>query len=152
MAGAIMFEHILLPTDGSELSMKAVQRGMAFAKGINARVTGFYARPHLEYDYYIGLSRAMPADLESRDKRLEEASRAILDHVATEARNASVTCDCFSVVSDSPFEAIIAAARERGCDLILMASHGRRGMSAVVIGSVTQKVLTHCTTPVLVMR
>ena len=147
-----MFEHILLPTDGSELSMKAVRQGIAFAKAIDARVTGFYARPHLEYDYYIGLSRAQPADLESRDRHLEDTSKAILDQVAAEARNAMVKCDCVSVVSDSPFEAIIAAARERGCDLILMASHGRRGMSAVVIGSVTQKVLTHCTTPVLVMR
>jgi len=132
--------------------MKAVRQGIAFAKAIDARVTGFYARPHLEYDYYIGLSRAQPADLESRDRHLEDTSKAILDQVAAEARNAMVKCDCVSVVSDSPFEAIIAAARERGCDLILMASHGRRGMSAVVIGSVTQKVLTHCTTPVLVMR
>lgn len=147
-----MFEHILLPTDGSELSMKAVRQGMAFAKGINARVTALHARPHLEYDYYIGLSRAMPTDLEGRDKVLEETSKSILDSVATEARNAMVKCDCVSIVSDSPFEAIIEAARERACDLILMASHGRRGMSAVVIGSVTQKVLTHCTTPVLVMR
>ena len=147
-----MFEHILLPTDGSELSMKAVRQGMAFAKGINATVTGFHARPHLEYDYYIGLSRAQPADLEGRDRRLEETSKTILDQVSAEARKAGVNCDCVAVISDSPFEAIIATARERGCDLILMASHGRRGMSAVVIGSVTQKVLTHCTTPVLVMR
>jgi nucleotide-binding universal stress UspA family protein len=132
--------------------MKAVRQGVAFAKSINAKVTGFHAIPRLDYDYYIGLSRALPVDLESQDKQHEEASKAYLDQIAAEARRAGVECECFSVMSETPFEAIIAAAREHGCDLILMASHGRRGMSAIVLGSVTHKVLTHCTTPVLVMR
>ena len=147
-----MFKNILLPTDGSELSMKAVHQGIAFAKSIKAKVTAFHAIPRLEYDYYIGLSRALPADLEDQDKELEESSKVYLDRIENEARSAGVECVRVSVVSDTPFEAIIDAARQQGCDLIVMASHGRRGMSAIVLGSVTQKVLTHCTIPILVMR
>jgi nucleotide-binding universal stress UspA family protein len=147
-----MYRHILFPTDGSELSRKAIREGIAFAKSINAKITGVHARPHLKYDYLVGLSRAQPTDLESADKRAEEASMQYLDEIAQEAQRAGVPCECVGLVSDVPFDAIITTAKEKGCDLIFMASHGRRGMSGIVLGSETQKVLTHCTIPVLVTR
>lgn len=147
-----MYKNILLPTDGSELSILAIKQGMALAKTLGARVTGFHARSSLPYEFLVGLTRSEPGDLEDQKRRLELASEEYLDAISMEAKRLDVAASVFSVASDSPYEAIIEAATREGCDLICMASHGRRGVSGVVLGSETQKVLTHCTIPVLVTR
>jgi nucleotide-binding universal stress UspA family protein len=149
-----MYKHILLPTDGSDLSERAIASGIKFAKSINARVTGFFASPDPGTDYFIQDWRShdpkrSPRELEEAGQKL---AQKVLSKVQQQARSAGVECECVSVVSDSPHEAIIAAATEKGCDLIFMASHGRRGFSGVLLGSETIKVLTYCKIPVLVYR
>ena len=145
-----MFKHILLPTDGSPLSEEAMRKGIQFAKTINARVTGFCVVPKLRYYSYdseIGpefkkqAAAAVQADVNKNLLAIEE-----------EAKEAGVPCETAQEKSDQPYEAIIEAAKKRGCDLIIMASHGRRGIAGLLLGSETQKVLTHSRIPVLVHR
>ena len=145
-----MFKHILLPTDGSELSNAAIRSGILFAKSINARVTGLYVilpsqtltlRPNMLRNY--------------EEEYYEEARLQAEDYLAVierAAHEAGVTCDTESVTASHAYEAIIQAAEQKGCDLILMASHGRKGMQGLLIGSETAKVLTHTKLPVLVIR
>jgi len=145
-----MFTHLLLPTDGSKLSQATIQKGIEFAKNINAKVTGFCVIPELHFFSY---ETEIPADIKQRVAR---ESRALAEKhlavVATAARKAGVTCDTAHVTSDQPYDAIVKAAEEKGCDLIMMASHGRRGVKGLLLGSETQKVLTHSRIPVLVYR
>ncbi|MBI5582137.1 MAG: universal stress protein [Deltaproteobacteria bacterium] len=145
-----MFTHLLLPTDGSELSETAVRSGVQFAKSINAKVTGFCVIPELHFFSY---ETEIPADVKQRVVR---ESRALAEkHLAVveaAARKAGVTCDTAHVTSDLPYDAIVKAAAEKGCDLIMMASHGRRGVKGLLLGSETQKVLAHSKIPVLVFR
>jgi nucleotide-binding universal stress UspA family protein len=145
-----MFKHLLLPTDGSKLSEAAIHKGIEFAKDSHAKVTGFCVTP----DFHVFTYRKEM--LEDTLEHYEQDSRAhaqqYLRVIEDEAKEAGVACDTASAVSDHPYEAIINAAKERGCDLIMMASHGRRGVKGVLIGSETQKVLTHCDIPVLVYR
>jgi len=145
-----MFKHILIPTDGSELSEAAIQKGIEFAKNINAKVTGFCVIPELHFFSY---ETEIPADVK---QRVAGQSRALAEKhlavVATAAQKAGVTCSTAHVINDLPYDAIVKAAEEKGCDLIMMASHGRRGVSGILIGSETQKVLTHSKIPVLVYR
>ena len=150
-----MYKHILIPTDGSELSEKAVRDGVRLAKALGARVTGFYARKEPRIGHPTA-DEWDPAAYETSISQLEavfeKEAQQRLASIENEARNAGVPCDCLSTVSDSPFEAIMRAATETGCDLIFMASHGRKGFSDLLLGSETQKVLTHCKIPVLVYR
>ncbi|AMP00140.1 universal stress family protein [Collimonas arenae] len=145
-----MFKHLLLPTDGSLASEIAIHFAMPFAKEINARVTGVYVIP--EY-HVIADQFAMAActkeqfDIESTALTLE-----FLAVIEREARQAGVICDTEYVVSAHPHEAIIKLAADKECDLIVMASHGRTGVRALMLGSETQKVLTHSRIPVLVLR
>jgi nucleotide-binding universal stress UspA family protein len=139
-----MYKHILLPTDGSELSERAVREGMRFAKSIGAQLTALHAT-----------SAVHPSDTPGHaivEERLKQSATQVLDAVQRAASEADVACTVLHRVSDSPWEEIIKVARERGCDLIFMASHGRRGVSALVLGSETNKVLTHSKIPVLVTR
>ena len=129
-----MFKHLLIPTDGSELSEAAIQAGVQFAKSINAKVTVFYA---------------IPIDFVKDGKARADRFLAVIMQAA---KAADVPCETVVRTSDQPYEAIIATATEKGCDLIMMASHGRRGVQAFLIGSETQKVLTHSKIPVLVFR
>jgi nucleotide-binding universal stress UspA family protein len=148
-----MFTHILLPTDGSDLSNTAVQQGIRFAESIGAKVTGICVMPSQYLSFTEGMSRE--AYLELPLKRREESKKlaqAYLSTIEKGAKEAGVTCDVFVEMSDQPYEAIINLAAQRGCDLIMMASHGRRGVKALLIGSETQKVLTHSKIPVLVFR
>jgi nucleotide-binding universal stress UspA family protein len=143
-----MFKHILLPTDGSELSEAAIRKGVQFAKSIGARVTGFYAAPEFHVFTY------QTEMLEDTKEQFAKDSRARADRylaaIAKAAQEAGVACETVRVTSDQPYEAILEAAQDKGCDLILMASHGRRGLRGVLLGSETQKVLTHAKLPVLV--
>jgi len=145
-----MFKHILLPSDGSPLSEAAMRKGIQFAKTINARVTGFCVGPelrHFGFDADIGpefkkqAAAAVQAEVAKNLLAIEKA-----------AKEAGVPCETAQEKSDQPYEAIIAAAQKGQCDLIIMASHGRRGVQGLLLGSETQKVLTHSKIPVLVYR
>jgi nucleotide-binding universal stress UspA family protein len=147
-----VFKHILIPCDGSELSNRVVDKAIEFAGEINARVTGFYAQPEYSVPYYEG---GIPIDAmtpESFTTLTESQAKSILDAFAGKAGAANVVHEVYTAVNDSPFEAIIDAANAKGCDLIFMASHGRRGIAGLLMGSETHKVLTHTTIPVLVYR
>jgi nucleotide-binding universal stress UspA family protein len=147
-----MFKHILLPTDGSPVSDKAVKRGIEFAKKIKARVTALHVVTTFRFMADEGVMVLNPA----LRKRFEEEGKAraqeILSGVAKRARAKGVRCATVCVSGDQAFQEIVATARRSKCDLIMMASHGRRGISSVLLGSVTSKVLIHTKVPVLVVR
>lgn len=147
-----MFKHILIPTDGSELSVRAVKAGVALAASLGARVTGLFAAPAPTPIVYGDLLPVgyMPPDQHAA--LIEAASKRYLATIEEAARAAGVPVDSVSVTSEYPADSIIEAARARGCDLIFMASHGRRGLAAALLGSETQKVLVHSGIPVLVYR
>lgn len=145
-----MFKQILLPTDGSELSERAVLAGVSFARDVGAQVVGFTALPDF---------RTFTADAEmlatTEDEYLatsEGRGAKILSVVENAARSAGVPYSSLIARSSQPYEAILLAAREHGCDLIVMASHGRHGITGMLLGSETQKVLVHSAIPVLVYR
>lgn len=145
-----MFKHILLPTDGSAASEDAVRKCMQFAKEIGATVTGFHVMPEFHVFTY---QAEMLEDTSEEFKRESEAyAQKYLGVVESAAGEAGVRCKVASAVSDHPYEAIIDAASKHGCDLIVMASHGRKGIKGLLMGSETQKVLTHSQIPVLVYR
>ena len=145
-----MFKHILLPTDGSPLSEFTVQKGMQFARSINARVTGLYVIP--PYRLLTGGAESMSDTKEQYEKDSSAHARKFLEAISKLGKELGVTCDCVSETGSHPYEAIVGAAEKRGCDLIMMASHGRHGVQALIIGSETNKVLTHTKIPVLVFR
>lgn len=145
-----MFQHLLLPVDGSPLSESAFRQGIAFARDAGARVTALRVIPDFHtYTYQVEMLGG------TRDRYARDATKAVedyLDTMADEAAAAEVACDTVAVIHDHPYEAIIDTAVNKGCDLIVMASHGRRGLQGVLIGGETQKVLTHSRIPVLVYR
>ena len=147
-----MFKHILVPTDGSEFSQDTVRRAVSFAKEAGAQITAFYAKPEFPVTYY---GEGVLIDTTSPDKFAELAesqAQEILGFVENLCKDAGVECNKLSLTSDIPYEAIIDAATQSGCDLIFMASHGRRGLRALLLGSETNKVLAHAKIPVLVYR
>jgi nucleotide-binding universal stress UspA family protein len=146
-----MYRRILLPTNGSELCASAVKRGIEFAKEIGASVVGFHAVPATSYLIY---TEAGPSDVlaEQFEKDAMARGQKLVEEVCDAAKAAGVQNDALLLTNDHPWEAIIEAANTKGCDLIFMASHGRRGLSALLLGSETARVLTHTTIPVLVCR
>jgi nucleotide-binding universal stress UspA family protein len=147
-----MFKHILVPSDGSVLSGIAVDAAISFGKLIGARLTALYAMdeaPHSAIGEYIP-ENAMSQE-EFRDAETARARR-IVSAIEEKAKAAGVPCDSACVASHAPYHAIIETANDKGCDLIFMASHGRRGVAGLVLGSETHKVLTHCAIPVMVFR
>ena len=134
-----MYQHILIPTDGSELAHKAVVHGLSLAKEVGAKVTVLTVEAFNVYDAS-----------ESRVKNAQEHAASILNGIANEAKAAGVKCETLQVIQHDPEMAIVSTAKERGCDLIVIASHGRSGIAAVLLGSVTAKVLTRTVIPVLV--
>lgn len=147
-----MFKHILVPTDGSQLSLDTVRRAVAFAREAGASVTFFFAKPDYPVAFYGEGALIDPTTPEKFAEMAEQQSQEILGKAAALAAEAGVPHDVRGKTSDIPYQAIIEAAQETGCDLIFMASHGRRGFSGLLLGSETQKVLTHSTIPVLVYR
>ncbi len=127
-----MYKHILVATDGSELSNQAVEYAVALAKAVNARITA------------IAVS--------TRDSGSADRSTKHLEIAKDIAAACQVSCDGLQIEHDQPYQAIIDAANARKCDLIVMASHGRRGVAPIILGSETVKVLTHSAIPVLVVR
>ncbi len=145
-----MYKHILVPDDGSALSAKAVEHGIALAKAVGARITGVTVTPPF---HVFAVEPSVLTDTpEVYGKRVAALAAANLDRIQAMAKAVGVSCEVLHLEHDQPYQAIIEAAGGRGCDLIVMASHGRRGMSALVIGSETVKVLTHSKVPVLVCR
>ena len=145
-----MHTHILIPTDGSELSDEAIQYGTALAKTVNAKVTGITVSTPF---HFLSVEPDMVTDtLESYRKRMTTVAAQRLAKVKEAADATGVSCEVMHVEHEHPYKAIIDVANNKACDLIVMASHGRRGISAIVLGSETLKVLTHSTIPVLVYR
>ena len=148
-----MYKHILLPTDGSKLASKAIKQGIQLAKSIGARVTVINVVPEFQLMMDEGF---MPPNTMAIRKRFEEAtgkrSKKILDDTKMIAKAAAVECAGVTVSSGMPYDAIIKQAVKAKCDLIMMASHGRKGIVSILLGSETAKVLTHSTIPVLVVR
>ena len=145
-----MFKHILLPTDGSELSAAAIKQGVRFAKSIGAKVTGLCVMQQQHPFFY---EMEIPTEaLEQLAKQCKELAETYLAAIEKAAKEARVACDVVYEKNDYPYEVIIRVAKLKGCDLIMMASHGRRGVGALLIGSETQRVLTHSKIPVLVYR
>jgi nucleotide-binding universal stress UspA family protein len=147
-----MYKHILIPTDGSALSLKAVKHGIELAKSVKAKVTSLTVISpslvfNMEPDQFKG-----PSEDWGYKQLMESYADKCLDQVKSEALEQDVRCDVMYVEHENPYQAIIDAATNEHCDLIVMASHGRGGISAIVLGSVTQKVLTHSKIPVLVYR
>jgi nucleotide-binding universal stress UspA family protein len=147
-----MFKHILLPTDGSKLSGRAVKRGIDLAKKSRARVTVIHVVPEFKLMVDEGITLLSHA----LKKRFEDEGRAragmMLNEIARQARARGVRCTTLCVANDLPYQQIIATAKKKKCDLILMASHGRRGLSSLLLGSETAKVLLHSKIPVLIVR
>ena len=145
-----MFKHLLVPTDGSPLSNDAARSAVDFAKAIGARITTLsVAEP---YPYTAVADSGVLPEQESFDEEMLEQARRHVAEVERFASAAGVPCETQVALSEHPFEEIIATAEKLGCDLILMASHGRKGLSRLFVGSQTQKVLGHTTLPVLVYR
>jgi nucleotide-binding universal stress UspA family protein len=143
-----MYKHILIPSDGSELSKKAVDHGIGLAKALNAKVTAVTVS---EPFHIFAAEPSMVTDTPDEYKKRIAALTAKYLKVATDAASAAGV-PWVQIEHEHPYEAIIDTARNRGCDAIVMASHGRRGVSAVVLGSETVKVLTHSNIPVVVVR
>jgi len=147
-----MFKHILVPTDGSELSLQTAKRAVTFAREAGARITAFFAKPEYPVAYFGEGALIDPTTPEQFAELADAQAKQFLGEVAKMCADAGVECATASDTSDVPYEAIIAAAEKAGCDLIFMASHGRRGFAGFLLGSETNKVLTHSKIPVLVYR
>lgn len=147
-----MFKHLLVPTDGSELSDGTVRRAIAFAKDAGAKITFFYAQPDFPMPIYGEGALIDPTTPEQFARASALEAEEILSRARAAAEAEGVTVATDTTVNEVPYEAIIDAAGRHGCDLIFMASHGRRGLASLLLGSETNKVLTHSTVPVLVYR
>jgi nucleotide-binding universal stress UspA family protein len=145
-----MFKHLLVPTDGSALSDAAIQMAVTLATESGAKVTGLHVIPEF---HVLAYGTEMIADTEDQFIQVtrQHADNYLLV-VTKAATQAGVECDTVTRNHAHPYEAIISVAAQRSCDLIVMASHGRGGMRALLLGSETLKVLTHCRIPVLVVR
>ena len=144
-----MYKHILLPTDGSELSKAAITHGLALAKTLGASVTALVVSappPSLVVDL-----DSMAAAVAQYKMLVTSQTSKYLENVRLEAENAGVQCTTLRIEHDKPYEAIVDTAKNSGCDLVVMASHGLRGVSAI-LGSETLKVLTNSSVPILVYR
>ncbi len=147
-----MFKNILVPSDGSPLSQEAVTRAISFAAEAGAQLTFFCAKPRLPV-MCPGVGAIFDSlTLSKFQEEVDSLAHEIVDAAEKHARNAGVHCNTMVLESEVPYEGIIEAAKRNTCDLIFMASHGRRGVGGLLLGSETQKVLTHSKIPVLVYR
>lgn len=147
-----MFKNILIPTDGSPLSQKAVVRGVALAKSVGAKVTAFFAAPPatpIVYRDHLPVGYATPGE---HEEMIRKTAAKYLGFVERAAKKAGISCESVHVTSDYPEEGIVKVAQKKKCDLIVMATHGQGGLRGMFIGSVTQKVLNQAKIPVMVFR
>lgn len=147
-----MYQRILVPTDGSPLSKKAVRSAVELAAAVGAEVVALNVVPRYPVSYFEGAISLAPAEVSRVEKQWAEHGQALADEVARAGGRAGVKVKAVTVRSDLVAEAILAAARKNKCDLVVMASHGRKGLKRLLLGSETQHVLTHGNIPVLVLR
>ena len=145
-----MYQHILLPTDGSSLSEMAVRQCMKFARESGARVTAYYAMP--EFQVLTYKPDMLSDSRDAFDQHNQTQAQRVLKFVTDNAALEGVRCNTITTTTSHPWEGILQVANEQACDLVFMASHGRSGVSGILLGSETQKVLTHGKIPVLVQR
>lgn len=145
-----MYKHILIPTDGSELSNRAVRQGIDLARAIGARVTVVTVTP--TFHTFSADPFMVTSTPEQFRRECQAEAERFLATAAAAASPAGVVCETVHLEDDRPYQAIIDTATKKDCDLIFMASHGRKGVAALVLGSETNKVLTHSKIPVLVCR
>ncbi len=143
-----MYRHILVPIDDSPLSVDTVQQAVVFARSIGAKVTFFHAQSDYASSSLGALERVMSPT--AFNETVAGEGRALLAKAEVVARTADVPHDAFAMTCNRPHEAILGAAEARGCDLVFMASHGKRGIAGLVLGSQTMKVLQAASIPVLV--
>lgn len=145
-----MYRKILVPTDGTEFAESAIEHAVAIAKQFKAEVIGVTVLPPLSTMAIEGMIVSeLPEDYEKWANQTADQRLSVIKRAATAA---GVGCDLVKIDREEPWDGIIKAAESKGADLIVMASHGRRGLSALLLGSETQKVLTHSKVPVLVYR
>jgi nucleotide-binding universal stress UspA family protein len=147
-----MYRHILVPTDGSALSHKAAKAAIAFAKKVGARVTAYHALEIIPT--YLGAESALmdPNIIEIIETTARKRAEKDVAKIAAAARSAGVACTTYITRPVTAYEGIIRAAKQKKCDAIFIASHGRGGVGSLILGSVTQRVLAHSKIPVLVYR
>jgi nucleotide-binding universal stress UspA family protein len=146
------YQHLLVPSDGTQLSDKALTQGMALAKALGAKLTLVHVQPPLPVSL-IGMGDMLdPATIESLSRTAERESARILEEARAAAAAEGLEIHAELLKQDLPHRAIVEAAQRHGCDLIVMASHGRRGLSGLLLGSETQRVLLQAAVPVLVVR
>jgi nucleotide-binding universal stress UspA family protein len=145
-----VYNHILIPTDGSELSKMALYEGVALAKALGARVS--VVTVTTPFHIFRRTPDMVTETPEQYKKHMAARAGQYLDVAKNIAATAGVTCDLVHLEHEQPYQAIIDTAQNRGCDAIHMASHGRRGISAILLGSETLKVLRHSAIPVIVCR
>jgi nucleotide-binding universal stress UspA family protein len=147
-----MYQRILVATDGSTLSKKAVSNAIALAKLSGAELVALKVIPRYPQSYFEG-GLALPAsDIAKVEKQWAEHGQAVVDAIAKSSAAKGLTVKAVTAKSDLVSDAIIATAKKHKCDLIVMASHGRKGIKRLLLGSETQQVLTHSHIPVLVLR
>jgi nucleotide-binding universal stress UspA family protein len=147
-----MYTHLLVPTDGSKLSDKAVTHAVSLAQALKAKISFFYASPDYPLPAYADGVVYEPISKREYTQMAAKEAEQVLERAMTKARAAGVDSERMHTIAPAPWEAILKAAKKSKCDAIVMASHGRSGLSAMLLGSETQKVLTHSKLPVLVVR
>ncbi len=147
-----MFKHVLIPTDGSALARKAIDAGVVFAKELGAKVTAYHALELFQQYVFADGAVIDRSRMPAFEERAREAAEKHVVEVGALCKESGVLFDSLIATPKSVYEGIIAAAAEKHCDLILLASHGRGELSALILGSTTQKVLAHSKIPVLVYR
>jgi nucleotide-binding universal stress UspA family protein len=147
-----MLKHLLVATDGSKLSTKAVAHALGMARALGAKLTAFYASPDYPSPMYSEASIYIPMKRKDYAAMCNKVADDVMEPIAAKAKSAGIQFNAVHSIAAVPWEAILAAAKRNKCDAIVMASHGRRGVSALLLGSETQKVLTHTKLPVIVIR
>ena len=145
-----MYKHLLIATDGSELAQKAVEQGLALAKALNAKATAVTVTEN--WVSLVSGDIGMSFPVEDYERGSAESAAKVLAVVAAVAKTAGIACETVHVKDQFPADGIIDICQKRGCDLIVMASHGRRGVSRLLMGSQANTVVTHSAVPVLICR
>ena len=144
-----MYQRILIPTDGSDITAKAVSTAVELARALGARLSTITVKEPFPYSAISEMQPVPPQEFYDAQERI---ALNRVNEVVAAARAAGMECQAFTVEATHPWEAIVDHAKTQGCDLIVMASHGRRGVSALLLGSETTRVLVHCDVPVLVVK
>lgn len=148
-----MYKHILIPTDGSELAGHAVTHGLSLAKSMGAKVTVVVVEtPFNVFSVSESRARHMSEEFAKHEEQIKKHAAAVLSHARDKAKASNVPCDTLQMEHEQPYQAIISAANDKGCDLIVMASHGRGGLTRWFLGSVAEDLLRQAKAPVMLVR